>query len=142
MTTKTKLSLIIPVDVADGRLAPTDGQRAAIQTFLRDRRQPQVQVEFTQPRLARSKKANAYYWAVVLKTISEETGHTSEEIHEYFKTELLPRKWVGIGGREREVPKSTTELTMPEFSEYLERVRAWAAQELKMTIPLPGGELP
>lgn len=42
-----------------------------------------------------------------------------------------------VGEVEQEVPKSTAEVTTFEFEQYLEQIRAFAAQELRMGIPLP-----
>ena len=43
-------------------------------------------------RAKRTIPQNAYYWGVVLKTISKETGYTSEELHEFFKRIYLKKK--------------------------------------------------
>jgi hypothetical protein len=43
-----------------------------------------------------------------------------------------------IGGESREVTMSTTELTKEEiFERYIDPIRAWAAQELEVSIPDP-----
>ena len=69
--------------------------------------------------------------------IAAETGHTTEEVHEFFKGLLLPRFFVCIGGREVETCKSTATLSTNDLEEYLEKVRAFAGTELGMSIPLP-----
>ena len=69
----------------------------------------------------RSVEQNRYYWGVVLTEISEYTGHTSDELHEYFKKEYLIEKSTFI-----ETYKSTTDLDIGEFIEYIERIKNWA----------------
>lgn len=130
-------SLTLTMAVSDGRLRPSDNQKDQIGLFLAQRMDQQVTVQFSRPRKTRSNGQNRYYWGVVLSMVASETGHTSEECHEYFKQIMLPRQHMTIGEVEQEVPKSSTELTTIEFEQYLERVRAFAAQELRMTIPLP-----
>lgn len=131
------LSMLIAV--AEGKLLPTTSQKDMIRGYLaRFVSGSPVQVNFSPPSRGRTTKQNGYYWGVVLSMIATETGHTSEECHEYFKSLLLPRMFVTIAGKERSVPKSTTELTTVEMEQYLERIRAFAAAELRMNVPLPG----
>lgn len=82
----------------------------------------------------RNAEQNALYWSR-LQEISEvwnEGGvyYTKDGLHEAFADALLPKKEVQIpGGKTKLVRKSTTELTVAEFSDYLERIAAWAAQK-------------
>jgi hypothetical protein len=46
-----------------------------------------VKIEISESRNNRSDLQNRYYWGVVLKYLSDETGHTKDELHEIFKTE-------------------------------------------------------
>ena len=69
--------------------------------------------------------------------IADETGHEPEEIHEILKWKFLPRQFIAFGGEEIEMAKSTTRLSTQEFEEFLDRIRAFAAQELCLLIPMP-----
>jgi len=75
----------------------------------------------------RSKRQNSYYWAY-LEIISHETGNLAEDLHEFFREKLLPKKFVVIHGKkgdyEIEKRKSTTELSKLEFGEYLDKICA------------------
>lgn len=84
----------------------------------------------------RSNPQNNLYWKW-LSLIAKDTGHTSEQLHEVFKLELLPREFITVAGIERETRKSTTKLTTAEFTEYLEQIAAFAARELGMYLPYP-----
>lgn len=127
------LSLIIPVK--DAKLMPSEGHKRAIADFLRSQDGNAVTVRLSKPRKPRSVKSNAFYWASIIGTLAGTTGHSPEEIHFFLKKEFLPRSFIKLGGKEIELQKSTTELTTQEFSEYLDRIRAWAAQELQIALP-------
>lgn len=99
---------------------------------------------FTRPRKPRTTGApgeqgnqNGYYWAVVLPVISNETGHTSDDLHEIYKSKFSPKRVVrDIDGREHVVPMSTSAMSTNEFTEYLDRIMAHAA-EYGISIPPP-----
>ncbi len=87
----------------------------------------------------RSEKQNGYYWAVVVKMISEHTGFDMDETHE-----VLKRKFLGYikeyKGERFWFVKSTTALKTDEFSEYVENCRRFAATDLQVVIPDPYGD--
>ena len=76
-------------------------------------------------------------WGVVYKYIAAETGHNENEIHEWLKDEFLPPKFIKIGDKEKELHRTTTDLTTAEMEVYLERCRVWAGATLGCVIPLP-----
>ena len=86
---------------------------------------------------ARSVRQNDYYWGVVLKCIADETGHSTDEIHELMKSMFL--KDVIIVGNEPYITnKSTTRLTTKQFStDYIERIKFWALDTINLNIPDP-----
>jgi len=89
----------------------------------------------------RSLKQNRFYWGVVLKAISEQgriegQQYAAEAWHELFKRQFLGyriRK-VRVAGKKRlrviRELRSTTDLSVKKFSEYLEKVLAFGATEL------------
>ncbi len=129
------ISLLI--NVVGGKCQWTDRDVQTLSDYVGRFDGRQVRIMARPPHRTRSVRQNAYYWGVVLTTIGNECGHTSEEVHEFCKQKFLPRAFIMIANEEREVFKSTTDLTAQEFELYLERVRAWAAQELRLNIPLP-----
>lgn len=84
----------------------------------------------------RSNPQNNLYWQW-LGLLAKETGHTSEQLHEVFKRELLPRDYITLAGVEKEVAKTTTKLSTAEFTDYLEQIAAFAATELGVYLPYP-----
>lgn len=125
----------LTVPVADGKLAPSAGQQAMIDQFLRTREGKAVEVKLSRPVNSRSLRQNRFLWGVVYTTIAEATGNTTEDLHEHFKNQFLPRRFVTLAGKEMEVAKTTTALSVDEFSKYLEQLAAFAASELGITLP-------
>lgn len=73
----------------------------------------------------RSLSQNNLYW-LYLTAISEHTGHTTEELHEYCKNEFLPKRSMTISGGQYLIAGSTSKLSKGEFVEYVMRVQAFA----------------
>lgn len=93
-------------------------------------------------RATRSPKANAYYWGVVIKCLSEQTGYHADELHDLMKMLHLPKSLAVCDGNgevtgEYVMGGSTRKLTIEEFYTYVERVRQWAAETLDLAIPDP-----
>lgn len=86
----------------------------------------------------RTLRQNRFYWGVVLRQISEQApgGWTPDAWHEAFKRTVLGYevKRVQVAGRKRatvyRVLRSTTGLTVPQMSKYLDRVIADATTAL------------
>lgn len=70
--------------------------------------------------------------------VAKYTGHTSDEINEWFKGQFLPEpppiivEGVSVPGK-----RSTKNLTTVEMSEFMTRIHAWATSELGMLLTLP-----
>jgi hypothetical protein len=127
------LSMIL--SVRDGKLEPSEAQKATIKSFLRTRKA--VLLKLGKPVKPRSVRQNAYMWSAVLPLIADYTGHDTETIHQWLKDEFLPRRFIKIGDKEKELRKTTTELSTLEWEVYMERIRAWAATTLGVVVPLP-----
>jgi hypothetical protein len=99
----------------------------------------EVVVTVAEGRGKRSDAQNRYYWGIVMKLISDTTGYTPEEVHEFLKEKFLTdKKHIVIGGEERDIEKATTtRLTTKEFEEYIENIRAFASMELQINVPSP-----
>jgi hypothetical protein len=93
-----------------------------------------VEVLVRKPKKVRSNRQNRYYWGVVLKLISEETGEEMEDLHNHFSYKWLSAK--GKSGRLM-TRRSTTTLSTVEFMEYIDKIIVWAEQFLKITFPNP-----
>lgn len=68
--------------------------------------------------------------------ISQETGTPEQDIHDYYCS-LYLRKRVDYKGHSQEVVIGTSGLTTAQFSEFMDRIKADAASELGIVLPLP-----
>lgn len=84
----------------------------------------------------RTKDQNRLYW-LWLNCISDESGNSVDDLHEYLKHKFLNTYARVIYGEEVKSTQSTTELNTDEFTKYLEKVQIWAANELGITLPNP-----
>jgi hypothetical protein len=79
----------------------------------------------------RTNAQNAFYWAL-LQSISEQVmpsgkSHSRDTWHIYFKTLFLPGRMIELpNGELIEQEPSTTGLNKEQFSEFVEKVTAWA----------------
>jgi hypothetical protein len=78
----------------------------------------------------RTSEQNRLYWAE-LQTLSEKCGHTPELWHCFMKRHFLKSEAVEIAGEVIFLPPSTKKLTKSEFSDYIEQVFAWVAENVK-----------
>jgi hypothetical protein len=66
--------------------------------------------------------------------IADATGHTKDEMHEYFKWKFLPPRLIEVGGKAITCAGSTEALNTEQMSDYMERIKAFAAQELNIML--------
>ena len=93
-------------------------------------------VEIKPYRKKRSLSQNAMYWAEVnriVKAIADFTGYDNDEVHDLLKKKFLTPTVIEIGGEVAE-RYTTTNLTTTGMSDYMERVRAFAATELGISM--------
>jgi hypothetical protein len=81
----------------------------------------------------RTNSQNAYLWGVIYKLISDYTGATPEELHIALKYHFGKKRFIG----NIVAPASTKAMDTIEMTEYIEKVRRWAAEELNINIPDP-----
>ena len=68
----------------------------------------------------RSEQQNRYYWGAFLPKVAEETGENDlDKLHELFKGKFLTKGVVEVLGEKVRLKKSTTELGVGEFTQYI-----------------------
>ena len=72
-----------------------------------------------------------------VKLIADETGHTENELHAYFKAIFLEKQYKVVFNEQVEIEASTTRLTTKEFTTFLDKIYLFASEELKMILPKP-----
>jgi hypothetical protein len=132
----------IVVDIRHGKLHVGASARAAMQEALLVWPDGPATLSVAREQATRSVQANAYYWAVVVQALADYTGHTPDEVHDILKIKFLPKDVAIATGTGEVVAEfvlggSTTQLTVGQFYDYIERIRQWAFDELEVDIP-PG----
>jgi hypothetical protein len=92
-------------------------------------------VEIVQRKAKRSIDQNRLYW-MWLTCIETETGNDRNDLHEYFKQKFIQPETVVIFG-ETQTKHTTTDKSTAQFKEYLDKIQAFAASELAITLPDP-----
>ena len=82
----------------------------------------------------RSNEQNSLYWKWI-NIMSEETGFTKEEMHELIKYKFLKRTSINNNGIEEVKLKSTTTLTVKEFTKLMDDVLYWSNNTLNINLP-------
>src|SRR5712692_6391773 len=63
----------------------------------------------------RSVQQNRYYWAVVVKIISDDTGNDLETVHKFLKARFLPKRGTVIKGEKQILVGCTHDLNQDNF---------------------------
>jgi hypothetical protein len=103
----------------------------------------EIEIEVTIRRATRSLNQNAWYWGVIVEAISDYTGFTPDEVHEFLKAKFIPKRLAIADGNGEVVDEyvlggSTRKMNTLQFGEFCETVRRWAAETLAIDIPDPG----
>jgi hypothetical protein len=72
---------------------------------------------------------NAYYFGVMIKYVTEETGEDGLKVHDFFGFKYLRLT--------KNTRRSTASLNNSEFETYALQCRMWALEVLGVKIPLP-----
>ena len=87
-------------------------------------------------RKKRSLSQNAYLH-MILGIIADETGNSLDDVKEAYRDMFLGKVPMQWGGEERMVGRSTTTLDTMEANVFIDKIRAHAATELGIVLPLP-----
>lgn len=113
--------------VEQGRLILDDPERwKAYLSGLVGRR---FEVSIQPERKHRTSAQNRYYWSVVVPLFGEWTGEDKDDAHETLKSIHLMVDSILPTGELVRKPGRSSELSTVEFSEYVERVCVWLAQQ-------------
>lgn len=79
-----------------------------------------VSIYISSKKPKRTVNQNNYYWGVYLPLIASETGESDvDRLHVYFKGKFLTTAIVEVLGEKVRMTKSTAELSVGEFNEYI-----------------------
>ena len=89
-----------------------------------------VQCAVKKEKTGRTLSQNRYLWGVVYATLSEWSGHEPEELHRYLTGQFLPMEEKRLpSGVVMAQSSGTSGLTVEQFSQYVDRVVRWAADQ-------------
>ena len=95
-----------------------------------------VEVVVRKPEKKRTDKQNAYYWAVLVRMIADDTGDDTESTHFFLKS-LFLKDYKIVNRKRYTIVGSTKKLNTIKFEKYNNQIRKWAAEELNLSIPEP-----
>jgi len=134
------MSKIIPKfkgSVESGRLTFKMGMKDQFDQYLQGLSgDVEITVKPWSEKNQRSNNQNRYYFGIVLKIISEETGYTVDECHEICKIKFNS-KMIHDGKKDMMIGLSTTSLNTSDMESYLEEIRMWASMNLGLNVPEP-----
>jgi hypothetical protein len=81
--------------------------------------------------------AQARLYFMWLKCISQDTGTSVDDLHEFMKNKFLPWDTTTIFGEEVQRYRTTTQLNTKEFTDYLEQIRQFSLEQ-SIYLPQPG----
>lgn len=87
----------------------------------------------------RSLSQNSLMWRWindVADKVRDETGNDADAVHDFFKQKFLSPEIVEIGG-ETTARYTTTNLSVQEMKDYMDRIYAFVTSELGILLPLP-----
>lgn len=118
----------------DGKIIVSESQKQILkEEYLKHK---EVVITVDKPKRKATGKAKRYYWGVVVGDIVTETGNDKEMVHEFLKRKFVDPLIAYMGEEEIKV-WTTKHLSTAEQEEFHEKCRLWAAEFLKITIPLP-----
>ena len=136
-----KTDLVASAFVKQGRLIIRN--RRVFDAQIRQFREgAEVEIEVTIRQATRSLHQSAWYWGVIVESISDHTGYTPDEVHEFLKMKFIPKKLSVTDGNgeirdEFVIGGSTCKMNPSQFGEFCESIRRWAADSLDIDIPDP-----
>lgn len=105
---------------------------------------------FKKPRKMRSNQQNSYYWSCVVPEVLDgliEAGFEPNELNKEVVHDMLRHKFLKVDlpspeftGEFITVTKSTTELGVGEFLDYIAEIQRWSATFLGHIIPDPNSQ--
>lgn len=110
------------IKIKEGRLVfKSETHENMYQIWLSQYNDKEVFFEIKENKSTRSEQQNKYYW-VFLNLISDTTGFTPNEIHEWAKGKFLTEEIKNIFGSATRIKNSTKRLSKGEFIGYLQEI--------------------
>ena len=112
-----------PAVVLQGRIELHD--KKSFREYMQKLEGQQVDLTVKKWKDQRSVQQNCYYWAVVVKIISDDTGNDPETVHEFLKAKFLPKCETIIKDEKQILAGCTHDLNKDNFfADYVDPIRA------------------
>ena len=119
------------IEIQDGKvLFKSTDHRKLFDRYIEQFPDGKYTLDIEPEKKSRTSQQNNYYW-FYLGLISEDTGYTTDELHTLFKGMFLSKEIKEVMGKPVRLTKSTTDLSVGEFCDYL------ASIALETEIQLP-----
>lgn len=93
-----------------------------------------ITIQVTSKKTKRTDQQNRYYWGVYLPLIAEETGEEDlDRLHELFKGMFLTETIAEVLGYKVRITKSTSDLSIGDFIEYIIAIEKFTEVEAPPT---------
>lgn len=126
-----KTKFIGKIDEVGGFFKPDNSEEW--HKYLRELNGEKVIIELKKFRQTRSVQQNSYYWAVVVKLLSDHTGYDKDEMNDLLKYRFLKESIPGGGFK----IGSFADLKTLEFEGKMSKIRMWASRDVEVYIPTP-----
>lgn len=87
-----------------------------------------IDVEWKEYKPQRSTLQNRLYWEYMTQ-LGEHTGHTKDEMSLFFKWKFLGTDPSSVYGQSFNAVRSTTDLNVKEFNEFLRNIEVFASEQ-------------
>ena len=108
--------------------------RAYVMKLYRNHKEAELIIRPMKNFELRGVQQNKYYWGVVVDILSSEWGYHKEELHELLLAEHSREPQQGKPSR----IKRSSEMTIAEFCEYVDKIKRWALVDYGIKIPEAG----
>jgi hypothetical protein len=123
----------IPIIKQSGEIRNKDYALRQLETLLGTIRNGKYVLTLSELKKKRSDEQNNIMW-LWFTCLENETGTTKEDFHDYYCSKFICRHVV-INGEEKTVIGGTSKLNTVQFSNFLDKVQADAADEFGITLP-------
>ncbi len=112
--------------IEKGKLKLNDQE--SFQKYVNSSNDRAIELILRSPKKIRSQQQNKYYWVVIVNTLAEHLGYSSDEMHGILKYQFAGKLDT----------TTTTDMSTIEFSEYyIKWIRDWALSEHELYLPEP-----
>jgi len=107
------------IEIKNGKVEfKSENHRKLFTNYVAQFKDGKYRLEIKEMKSTRSDQQNRYYW-FYLGLIAKESGYSTEELHALFKGAFLTKEIKEVFGKQVRITKSTTELSVGGFCEYL-----------------------